>query len=94
LARFWTLVTFALGLWLATMSGKFIGRARHGLSGSADPGFSCVIASRGKMADAMGFCVEWAERAQQAHSIVWWRWSPWVGRVIADPANPWGQDRW
>jgi hypothetical protein len=34
----------------------------HGL---ADSGFSCVIASGGKMADAMGFCVEWAERAKQ-----------------------------
>jgi hypothetical protein len=43
----------------------------HGLAGSADSGFSCVIASRGKMVDAMGFCMELAERAQQAHSIVW-----------------------
>jgi hypothetical protein len=30
----------------------------HGLAGSADSGVSCVIASQGKMADAMGFCVE------------------------------------
>ncbi len=35
----------------------------------------------------MGFCVEWAERAQQAHSIIWWPWLSGVTQVIANPAN-------
>ncbi len=43
----------------------------HGSAGWADSDFICVIASQGKMADAMDFCVEWAERVHQqvAYSI-------------------------
>jgi hypothetical protein len=40
----------------------------HGLAGSADSLAKNVIASQGKMADAMGFSVERAERPRQAHS--------------------------
>ncbi len=60
----------------------------HGLAGAAISVASFVITSQGKMADAMSFSVEWAERLLQVHSILTflsWHKLPGVRQVIANP---------